>query len=377
MSAYQPMIQEIQKKWATDKAKQNEEVQKFYEENNLKMTAGCAPMIANMLVLFGVIAVIQAPLKYIIRMPIEQVNNGAAIIQTYKGETDIAKNAAAMESRLIGEIRENPTLFIDGKEVYFTQDKKDEKVVILGDGQYFENGKIFDENGEIAVENVSARKVTMDQEWVKAVEEFKFDFMGMNLSRSPQLKFNLYALLPLLSILTMFGSQIIIMKTSGQMQMQGQNTMLFTTVFMGLFFGWYAFTVPVAFSLYYTVSNLLMLGQQLIVRRFHDPSKVKEEILQEIEERKKLKKAKKQVNVKDDKGNVVTKEMSENELAKMRLLKAREKALEKYGDLEEDLKKAKEIMEQAKEQNKLTQKSENISAEKTFVEKEMEEENKK
>ncbi len=141
MSAFQPMIQELQKKWASDKNRQNQEMQKFYEENNLKMTAGCAPMLVNMLVLFGVIAVIQAPLNYIIRMPADQISYGAAIVQTYSEDTEFSKNIAVMESRLIGEIRENPDAFINGAEVIVG---KDGKAVLLQEGQKFEDGKIVD-----------------------------------------------------------------------------------------------------------------------------------------------------------------------------------------------------------------------------------------
>ena len=53
MSAYQPMMQEIQKKWANDKNRQQEELMKFQQETGMSMTAGCLPMAVNFLVLFG------------------------------------------------------------------------------------------------------------------------------------------------------------------------------------------------------------------------------------------------------------------------------------------------------------------------------------
>ena len=183
-----------------------------------------------------------------------------------------------------------------------------------------------------------------------AVVDFKFDFMGMNLSVSPKMEMSIYLILPILSILTMFASQFIVMKTSGQQMQQGKNTMWIMTISMGAFFVWFAFTVPVGFSLYYTVSNLVTTLQQLMVKKLHDPEKVKEQVMLEIEERKKEKKAKKQVSYKDEKGTVVTKEMSEAELAKLRLQKARELDAEKYGSTEqEQSEKEKLAAEKARE----------------------------
>ena len=47
MSAYQPMMQEIQKKWANDKNRQQEELMKFQQETGMSMTAGCLPMAVH------------------------------------------------------------------------------------------------------------------------------------------------------------------------------------------------------------------------------------------------------------------------------------------------------------------------------------------
>ena len=73
MSAYQPMMQEIQKKWANDKNRQQEELMKFQQETGMSMTAGCLPMAVNFLVLFGLIEVVYRPLQYILRVPKELI----------------------------------------------------------------------------------------------------------------------------------------------------------------------------------------------------------------------------------------------------------------------------------------------------------------
>ena len=78
MAAYQPMIQEIQKKWANDKTRQNEEMMKFQEESGFSMTAGCLPTIINMLILFGVIYVIYRPMQFMMHISAETIESAIA-----------------------------------------------------------------------------------------------------------------------------------------------------------------------------------------------------------------------------------------------------------------------------------------------------------
>ena len=298
MAAFQPLIKEIQKKWANDPKRANEEIMQFQEENNLKMTAGCLPMVVNMVVLFSVIAVIQAPMLYMLNIPQESINNGIAIYNVYNEGDDLNPTAYKSQSILIGAVNDHPEWFKEGAEITTTVDGNEE-----------------------------TQHVSFSEETIETVQKFEFNFLGLNLSVSPAMEFNRYLIMPILSILTMFLSQLIVMRTSGQ---QAQTNMLVMTLVSGLMFGWFAFTVPVGFSLYYTISNVLQIGQQFVLRKIYNPEKIKEQIMQDIEERKKEKKAKKKVTVKDEKGNMVTKEMSEAEIARVRLAKARELDAERY-----------------------------------------------
>ena len=45
MQRVQPEIKKIQQKYKDDKAKQNEELLKFYQENKINPLAGCLPML--------------------------------------------------------------------------------------------------------------------------------------------------------------------------------------------------------------------------------------------------------------------------------------------------------------------------------------------
>ena len=71
MSAFQPMIADIQKKYKDKPEKQQEELVKLQQEFGYKPTAGCMPMLVNFLVMFGVIEVVYRPLQRIFHIGAE------------------------------------------------------------------------------------------------------------------------------------------------------------------------------------------------------------------------------------------------------------------------------------------------------------------
>lgn len=61
----QPIIVELQKKYANDQQRLQTEMMKVYKENDVSMTGGCLPLLIQMPILFGLYKVIQRPLTYI------------------------------------------------------------------------------------------------------------------------------------------------------------------------------------------------------------------------------------------------------------------------------------------------------------------------
>lgn len=280
MQAYQPMINEINKKYANDKQKQQEEMLRLQEEYGFSPMAGCLPMLLTMLVLFGVIDVVYKPLQHILRVPADAINaamQGMGIANNY-----MAQNA------MIAKIQADPT---------------------------------------VAQQWFSA-------EQLEKIQSFNFHFLGIDLSQMPQLSLAPETLplliFPVLSVLTMFLSNILMTKLSGQ-EMTG--AMKWMPWIMSFMFVTYSFQVPVAFSLYYTVSNITMLLQSIFMKMVYDPQKMKEQVLEEIEQKKRERKQKKEVVVTDEKtGEKVTKQVSEAEMVKLRLARARKLDEEKYRD---------------------------------------------
>lgn len=284
MSAFQPMIQEIQKKWANDKTRMNEEMMKFQQESGFSMTAGCLPMAANMFVIFGLIEVVYRPMQYILRIPVDAINKALEFASmTMTGNT---MSNSGVQNQLMNLVKENPAQYAQ-----FFGDK------------------------------------------TQSIVDFNFMFLGMDLSRMPEFALTAGAifslLLPVLSIVSMLAVQVITTKMTGQ-QMTG--AMKWMPWIMSLMFGWFCFTVPIGFSLYYTVSNILGFVQSVVLKKMYDPEVLKQKIAEEMEQKRAEKKKKKQVVVEKPDGTVVEKDVTEAELARMRLARAREMDAQMYGD---------------------------------------------
>ena len=288
MSAYQPLVADIQKKYRDKPDKQQEELMKL-QEQGYKPTAGCMPMLVNFLVMFGVIEVVYRPLQRIFHIGADALTAAGEALTTL----GISFTTVTRDTNIIAQV--------------------------------------------IAGESTVTSCFTPDQ--VSTMTEFgqHMDFFGIDLTRVPQYSLaaeNLPLLIfPVLAIVTMFISTHISMKASGQ-QMQG--SMKLTMYMMPLMYLFFCFTYPLAFSLYYVISNIVMTVQTQVMRKIYDPEKMRKEVEAQIEEKKKQQKRgvkSTTVKVTDPKtGKVTEKNLSASEMNKCRLEYARKLDAERYKD---------------------------------------------
>ena len=285
MSAFQPMIMDIQTKYKDKPEKQQEELMKLQQDYGYKPTAGCLPMLLNFLVMFGVIGVVYNPLERIFHI--------SAAALTAAGEALTASGVA------------------------FTAITRDTTII-----------------AQVLAGNSGLLQCFTEAQ-IATITEFSqhMSFLGIDLTRVPQIGLSLDLVLPLLSVITMFLSTHISMKASGQ-EMQG--SMKLTMYMMPLMYVFFCFTVPSAFSLYYVVSNILMTVQSLLMKKIYDPEKMKAEVAAEMAARKKEQKRgvkSTTIKVTDEKtGEVVEKNISASEMNKRRLEYARKLDEERYKD---------------------------------------------
>ena len=288
MSAFQPMIMDIQTKYKDKPEKQQEELMKL-QEQGYKPTAGCMPMLVNFLVMFGVIEVVYRPLQRIFHIGADAIT------------------AAGDAMTALG--------------ISFTQVTRDTNIIAQ----------------VLAGESTVTSVFTADQ--LNTITEFgqHMDFFGIDLTRVPQYSLaadNLPLLIfPILAVVTMFISTHISMKASGQ-EMQG--SMKLTMYMMPLMYVFFCFTVPCAFSLYYVISNIVMTAQTQVMRKFYDPEKMRKEVEAEIAAKRKQEKRgvkNTTITVTDPKtGKSVEKNLSASEMNKRRLEYARQLDAERYKD---------------------------------------------
>ena len=286
MSAFQPMLLDIQNKYKDKPEKQQEEMLKLQQDYGYSPTAGCIPMLLNFLVMFGVIGVVYNPLERIFHI--------SAAALTAAGEALTASG------------------------VTFTAITRDTTII----SQLIAGGN-------------SALAGCFTAEQIATITEFSqhMTFLGIDLTRVPKIGLSLDIVLPLLSVITMFLSTHISMKASGQ-QMQG--SMKLTMYMMPLMYLFFCFTYPLAFSLYYVISNIVMTVQTQVMRKVYDPDKMRKEIEAQIAEKKKQEKRgvkNTTVKVTDPKtGKTTEKNISASEMNKRRLEYARQLDEERYKD---------------------------------------------
>lgn len=276
-----PRLERLQKKYAKDKKKLQEKQMALYEKEGVSLTGGCLPMLVQMVVLFGIIAVIYSPLSHLSRIPKPVLNASLeAVAQPTKTNennktVDVSQSNKLSKGDRSGVYKELNLLMV------IEPNKKDilAKVNELSD----------DVRNNITGEEYYDKMLHLSKD---------FNFFGRTLLERPNKdgfkNINILWLIPLLSGLTAFGSSLVSMKfmnvAQGGTNQPGQgcqsNMMLFI---MPLFSLYITFTVPGGVGVYWICSNLIAVGQTVILNRVYNISKIRAEAEIEYEERRKRK----------------------------------------------------------------------------------------
>lgn len=274
-----PRLERIQKKYAQDKKKLQEKQMALYEKEGVSLTGGCLPTIVQMIVLFGIIAVIYAPLTHLTRLPKEVVSSSLS--------------AVAQKTQIVNEkeeeIKEPNKLSKADRSGYYNElrllmvakNNKSEIVASLS--------QLTDEVRKgVSAEEYYSKIISVSED---------FNFFGKTLLENPWNKkgfagINILWVIPLISWLTAFASSMISMKFMNMAQsvQPGQgcqnNSML---IVMPLFSLFIAFTVPGAVGIYWISSNLIAVVQTIILNNIYNPVKIRAQAEKEYEERRRQK----------------------------------------------------------------------------------------
>lgn len=288
MAAIQPQMQEIQKMYAKNQQKMNEELQKLYQRENYNPAGGCLPMLITFLVLFGLIDVIYKPMTHILGMSSDLIAQAQGIMEGL----GVAFSHYSPQTSIITSVQANP-------EAYSA----------------------------------------LGQDFINAVQSFDLNFLGINLGETPSLVLNIMVLIPILSGVTAFLSSWIAMKNSPTpMEGPGAGTMKTMMLISPLMSLYIAFQVPAGVGIYWIISNLLMLLQSVVLNKFYNPKEMAAKARQEAEERREKERqerieAKKKARDGDAEAKAKAKAKSQKEINRQKLAQARKQDAEKYGDV--------------------------------------------
>ena len=284
MSAFQPLIQEINKKYAKNPQKKNDELQKLYSEEGYSPMSGCLPMLLQFVVLFGILDVVYRPMTHILRLGSDLINQACQI-------AGFKSSDLYSQLNVVQQLQSDPSKF-----------------------------------------------ASLGEDFVNSVQSLDMNFLGLNLGNKPEL-FSITVIIPILAGIFSFLQVFISMKTNPTYDAgaaQGGCAMKAMMYTMPLISVWITFTLPIGAGVYWITSYLFMTVQVLVLNKIYNPRELREQAMKEMEERRKKKKKKvvKKIVTKDADGNEVVKEkeLTQKEIDRQRLAAARKRDAEKYGD---------------------------------------------
>lgn len=233
-SRLQKKQREIQQKYANNKQKANEEMQKLYQKEGVSPTGGCLTSIIPMIIMLGIFYSVAYPLTNTLHISQATVSNAMNYINSIPGFSLTGSSVAGSVSY---------------QEIALVRILADSKELI---SQLFTSGN-------------DAQNISM---FVNG-----FNFAGFNLLTTPsnQGVFSVYFLIPVLSFVSSVGAQLITMRINGNMQSQ-QGCMKAMMIVLPLFSAWIAYSVPAAVGFYWICSSIFSLVQSLVMGKFYSPA---------------------------------------------------------------------------------------------------------
>ncbi len=258
MVRLRPYMNDLQKKYGNNKEKYNMELQKLYQREGYNPMSSCGPMVIQLPLIILIYQIVRRPLSYVAEMNGEQIYNLALQAQDKLGK--VSETLTKAMDKVAETIADKAPNY---SALNAVEDKIFSAATQAGLPTGVPGGKLF---GLIDLSGTPSE-----------------DFWSWML------------LIPIVAGLTGFLLSWLSQKHSAATQdpqMQGGcsgKTMLYTMPLITVFF---CFSVNCALGLYWTIGNILGIGQQFILHKMYDPAKVLAEEEAKIQRAKDQEKAK-------------------------------------------------------------------------------------
>lgn len=223
-TALQPKLQALQKKYANNRAKLTEEMNKLYEKEGVNPMSGCLPTMIPLFIMMGLYYAVQKPLTFMMGLSHSSIELLGGQIGMDVA-TEMTKNIAYQIN-----IAEGLNQFVDAT------------------GQF------------------SAQITSLAADIQSFLVPLDFNFFGLNLAGKPEFSQpSILWIIPVLSGLTAFLSSYVMQKMQGNNAAQGQmKTLLYVMPLMSVYFG---FLFPASIGVYWVFNNIITMIQEVALTK--------------------------------------------------------------------------------------------------------------
>ena len=248
----QPIVAEIQKKYANDQQKMQSEMMKVYKENGVSMTGGCLPLLIQFPILIALYRVIQKPLTYILGVDFKD----AAVLEKVK---TVVTGIKQQFPGLLGNL--SKTANVDSMVKQATN------------------------NYQIQL-STWADKLGLAKEYGWHIN---FNFLGLDLSGVPSTGFSaimrsdfsdmgkvLLILIPVVAVYTTWLSMQQSQKMTQNSEIKkkdddpSQAMSKSMNMLMPIMTGMFTFTLPSGIGIYWIISSVMQIVQQYVLDKYLD-----------------------------------------------------------------------------------------------------------
>lgn len=233
MNMLQGKMQQIQRRYANDKQRQNLEIQKLYEKEKVNPMGGCLWSLLPIFILLPLYAIIRQPMKYMMGLDETQITTLIDVLNQYA--------ATAIEP---------------SKNAYYQ---------LIASNVLFENFDAVVANPAVA-------------SFAGSLKQLDFSFLGLALSTIPtwkiwtiELNWNAIGtfLIPIVSACTGLLFSVISMRTNQLSKNQPENDQAKTTsrtmmIMSPVISLWVGYSMPAAMSIYWVSNNVLSMLQEFV-----------------------------------------------------------------------------------------------------------------
>jgi len=238
MQEVQPQIQEIQKRYKNDKEKLNQELMRVYQENKVNPAGGCAPLLIQMPILISLYWVISSPLQYMLKLPKNIIYGNL-------------ENGKVVSNGLV--------------QLFNITGKSNVEITVINSFK-----------SDVASKLLDAGTISKIQDIGRGLVSLKFgSFPGFNLGIIPTWHLDTllsnpqYLALIIIPILAAVTTYISIKFSAAQTSQNADNPMQGGMTFaMPLVTTFFTFSVPAGLGLYWIISNLVQIFQQMYMNKY-------------------------------------------------------------------------------------------------------------